>query len=224
MSVIDNLNYWNKLQLLIVVCYEQEAQKAAEKAFNAGKVEERVKKAVAAANKAANAARVAAVKAVQNQMRLSNNNDGTPIPSIRSWKTFYHQHRAFTTKCPLASVSTSDSLRFTSLQECCKMPKWFAFIVSITLFTFAVNSPILALRMLGSCLEPHSVWNKWLIVEQVGSCIFLASIIVHRISEVWVKTGTEVPEFSVGFAAFTITNLALSCKCKYHVWAGDRIK
>lgn len=67
-----------------MVCYEQEAQKAAEKAFNAGKVEERVKKAVAAANKAANAARVAAVKAVQNQMRLSNNNDGTPIPSIRS--------------------------------------------------------------------------------------------------------------------------------------------
>ena len=66
------------------MCYEQEAQKAAEKAFNAGKVDERVQKAVAAANKAANAARVAAVKAVQNQMRLSNNNDGTPIPSVWS--------------------------------------------------------------------------------------------------------------------------------------------
>lgn len=60
----------------------KEAQKAAEKAFNAGKVDERVKKAVAAANKAANAARVAAVKAVQNQMRLSNNNYGTPIPCV----------------------------------------------------------------------------------------------------------------------------------------------
>lgn len=47
---------------------EQEARRAAEKAFNAGRVDERVNKAVTAANKAANAARVAAVKAVQKQM------------------------------------------------------------------------------------------------------------------------------------------------------------
>lgn len=47
---------------------EQEARRAAQKAFDAGRVDERVNKVVAAANKAANAARVAAVKAVQKQM------------------------------------------------------------------------------------------------------------------------------------------------------------
>ncbi|KAL5551278.1 hypothetical protein UlMin_001454 [Ulmus minor] len=46
----------------------QEARRAAERAHNMTKVEERVNKAVAAANRAATAARVAAVKAVQNQM------------------------------------------------------------------------------------------------------------------------------------------------------------
>ncbi|TYK12072.1 phosphatidylinositol 4-phosphate 5-kinase 8-like [Cucumis melo var. makuwa] len=51
-----------------VLAAVQEARRAAEKAFNAGRVDERVNKAVAAANKAANAARVAAVKAVQKQM------------------------------------------------------------------------------------------------------------------------------------------------------------
>lgn len=60
----------------------QEAQLAAEKAFEVGKMDERVNKAVAAANKAATAARVAAVKAVQNQMHPSNSNDGTPILSV----------------------------------------------------------------------------------------------------------------------------------------------
>lgn len=53
--------------------YEQEAQRAAEKAFDVGKIDEKVNRAVAAANKAANAARVAAVKAVQNKMHLGNN-------------------------------------------------------------------------------------------------------------------------------------------------------
>ncbi|XP_059443885.1 uncharacterized protein LOC132175836 isoform X2 [Corylus avellana] len=57
-------------------------QRAAEKAFEVGKMDERVNKAVAAANKAATAARVAAVKAVQNQMHPSNSNDGTPILSV----------------------------------------------------------------------------------------------------------------------------------------------
>lgn len=47
---------------------EQEARRAAQTAMDAGRVDERVKKAVVAANKAANAARVAAVKAVQKQM------------------------------------------------------------------------------------------------------------------------------------------------------------
>lgn len=38
-------------------------------------MEERVNKVIAAANKAANAARVAAVKAVQKQMHWSNSDD-----------------------------------------------------------------------------------------------------------------------------------------------------
>ncbi|KAE8734491.1 putative casein kinase II subunit beta-4-like [Hibiscus syriacus] len=46
----------------------QEARRAAEKAYEVAKVDERVNKAVAAANRAANAARVIAVKAVQKQM------------------------------------------------------------------------------------------------------------------------------------------------------------
>ncbi|KAM7525347.1 hypothetical protein LguiA_015249 [Lonicera macranthoides] len=58
----------------------QEAQQAAEKAVSMVKVDERVKKAVAGANRAANAARVAAVKAVQNQMRQNNiNGDHLPV-------------------------------------------------------------------------------------------------------------------------------------------------
>ncbi|KAE8038425.1 hypothetical protein FH972_010936 [Carpinus fangiana] len=59
-----------------------EAQRAAEKAFEVGKMDERVNKAVAAANKAATAARVVAVKAVQNQMHPSDSNNGTPILSV----------------------------------------------------------------------------------------------------------------------------------------------
>ncbi|XP_047321283.1 uncharacterized protein LOC124925348 [Impatiens glandulifera] len=47
----------------------QEARRAAEKAYDVGKVDERVNKAVAAANRAATAARVAAVKAVQTQIQ-----------------------------------------------------------------------------------------------------------------------------------------------------------
>ncbi|CAM9001829.1 unnamed protein product [Rhodiola kirilowii] len=63
----------------------QEAQQAAEKAFYAPKLDERVSKAVAAANKAANAARVSAVKAVQKRADLNNGRDETigivcPVP------------------------------------------------------------------------------------------------------------------------------------------------
>lgn len=46
----------------------QAARKAAENAIHLQQVDEQVNRAVAAANRAATAARVAAVKAVQNQM------------------------------------------------------------------------------------------------------------------------------------------------------------
>ena len=49
-------------------CCIQEARRAAAKAFEVPRVDERVNKAVAAANKAATAARVAAVKVVQKRM------------------------------------------------------------------------------------------------------------------------------------------------------------
>lgn len=64
------------------VCHEQEAQRAAEKSLDVGKVDERVSKAVAAANKAANAARVAAVKAVQNKVHVNNDIDERPIAPV----------------------------------------------------------------------------------------------------------------------------------------------
>ncbi|KAJ7952606.1 putative 1-phosphatidylinositol-4-phosphate 5-kinase [Quillaja saponaria] len=51
----------------------QEARRASEKAYDVVKVDERVSKSIADANKAANAARVAAVKAVQNRMHHNNN-------------------------------------------------------------------------------------------------------------------------------------------------------
>ncbi|KAJ6320651.1 hypothetical protein OIU78_015935 [Salix suchowensis] len=57
----------------------QEARRASEKAYDVAKVDERVNRAVAAANRAANAARVAAVKAVQKQMHHNNSNDNIPI-------------------------------------------------------------------------------------------------------------------------------------------------
>ncbi|XP_068635322.1 uncharacterized protein [Aristolochia californica] len=58
----------------------QEARRAAQKAYDVTRVDERVNRAVAAANKAANAARVAAVKAVQK--RMNNNNEDIPIPIV----------------------------------------------------------------------------------------------------------------------------------------------
>ena len=51
------------------MCYEfQAARKTAESAINLKRVDDQVNKAVIAASKAATAARVAAVKAVQNRM------------------------------------------------------------------------------------------------------------------------------------------------------------
>lgn len=53
----------------------QDAHSAAEKAYSMVKVDDRMNKVIAAANKAANAGRVAAVKAVQNRMHHNNNSD-----------------------------------------------------------------------------------------------------------------------------------------------------
>lgn len=63
-----------------LLCFNQEARIVAEKAYDVAKVDERVSRAVIAANRAANAARVAAVKAVQKQMQLNSSSDNIPIP------------------------------------------------------------------------------------------------------------------------------------------------
>ncbi|KAK1413422.1 hypothetical protein QVD17_35195 [Tagetes erecta] len=63
----------------------QEARRAAEKAYDVAKVDERVNRAIAAANRAANAARVAAIKAVQKQMHHRPNRDGLPIPMVQNF-------------------------------------------------------------------------------------------------------------------------------------------
>lgn len=65
----------------------QEARRAGEKAYDVGKVDERVNRSVAAANRAANAARVAAIKAVQKQMHYRSNNEDLPIPMVQN---FHH--------------------------------------------------------------------------------------------------------------------------------------
>ncbi len=157
------------------MCYEQEAQRAAEKAFDVGKVDERVKKAVAAANKSANAARVAAVKAVQNQMHLSNNNDETEIPSVWSSKTFHHQHHASTTKSqPTYLFSVAKKAKAQVFKNAAKMIYLNCIYFSSV---FAVNSPFQWCICRGYLLgTTFSHWSKWLIVEQVGYSIFLASI------------------------------------------------
>lgn len=71
------------------VCFfyvnNQEARRAAEKAYDVAKVDERVNRAVAAANRAANAARVAAIKAVQKQMHHKPNSDSLPIPMVQNF-------------------------------------------------------------------------------------------------------------------------------------------
>jgi hypothetical protein len=58
----------------------QEARRAAEKAYDVPRVDDKVNKAVAAANKAANAARVAAVKAAQK--RIPRNGDDLPLSVV----------------------------------------------------------------------------------------------------------------------------------------------
>lgn len=56
----------------LTLLYVQEARRAAERAYNVPRVDDRANKAVAAANKAANAARVAAVKAVEKRIPNSS--------------------------------------------------------------------------------------------------------------------------------------------------------
>jgi hypothetical protein len=60
---------WNGiLNVLLLLCNYQAAQRASENAFRLPRVYEQVHKVVMAANRAATAARVAAIKAVQNRM------------------------------------------------------------------------------------------------------------------------------------------------------------
>lgn len=60
----------------------QEARQAAEKAINVPKVDERAKRAVSSANKSATAARVAAVKAVQNQIHQNGDSCHSPLSVV----------------------------------------------------------------------------------------------------------------------------------------------
>nr|GEX38412.1 phosphatidylinositol-4-phosphate 5-kinase 8 -like protein [Tanacetum cinerariifolium] len=96
-----------------------EARRAAEKAYDVAKVDERVNKAVATANRSANAAKVVAVKAVQKQR--PNKSNGGPHPwAIENFalvaKYPFGQILAqlfiFSTtsySCPAAHISTSHS-------------------------------------------------------------------------------------------------------------------
>ncbi|XP_010053554.2 uncharacterized protein LOC104441972 isoform X1 [Eucalyptus grandis] len=62
----------------------QEARRASERAHEVGKVDERVNRAIAFANKSANAARVAAVKAVQNQVYQDHTPGDRALPVLIS--------------------------------------------------------------------------------------------------------------------------------------------
>nr|GEX71970.1 putative MORN motif protein [Tanacetum cinerariifolium] len=63
----------------------QEARGAAEKAYDAtAKMDEKVNIVVISANRAANAARVAAIKAVQRQMHQRRNSDELPTPVVQN--------------------------------------------------------------------------------------------------------------------------------------------
>ncbi|KAK9205704.1 hypothetical protein WN943_015973 [Citrus x changshan-huyou] len=64
------------------VWHEGEARQAAEKANDVARIDEKVNRAVAAANNAINAARVAVFKAVQKQMHHSNNKDSIPLATL----------------------------------------------------------------------------------------------------------------------------------------------
>ncbi|GAA0164733.1 kinase [Lithospermum erythrorhizon] len=66
-----------------VLAAVQEARRVAEKAAGVSPIDERVDRAISAANKAATSARVAAVKAVQNRLHQNKNNDfSVPTPLV----------------------------------------------------------------------------------------------------------------------------------------------
>jgi hypothetical protein len=60
--------------------HSQEARRATERAYDVPRVDDKVNRAVSAANKAANAARVAAVKAAQK--RIPNHGDDLPLSIV----------------------------------------------------------------------------------------------------------------------------------------------
>ncbi|GER43228.1 phosphatidylinositol-4-phosphate 5-kinase family protein [Striga asiatica] len=82
-KVLNGVQVNDFLQKFYYSCVVHEARRAAEKAYEVAKVDERVNRAVAAANRSANAARVAAVKAVQKQMHHRTNSDDIPTPVVR---------------------------------------------------------------------------------------------------------------------------------------------
>ncbi|KAL4562917.1 hypothetical protein LXL04_026948 [Taraxacum kok-saghyz] len=68
-----------------VVTAVHEAQRAAEKAYDvSGNLDQKVNSVVTSANRAGNAARVAAIKAVQKQMHKRRNSDEIPIPVVQN--------------------------------------------------------------------------------------------------------------------------------------------
>lgn len=79
---IHGLKYHELSLLTGFFVNKQEARRAAEKAYDVAKVDERVNRSVSAANRAANAARVAAVKAVQNEMHHHVNEESFRIPVL----------------------------------------------------------------------------------------------------------------------------------------------
>jgi len=79
---IHSLKYHELPLLTGFFVNKQEARRAAEKAYDVAKVDERVNRSVSAANRAANAARVAAVKAVQNEMHHHVNEESFRIPVL----------------------------------------------------------------------------------------------------------------------------------------------
>ena len=83
----------------------QEARRAAKKASDVTKVDERVNRTVAAANKTANAARITTVKAIQKQIQHNSNNNNIPIPMV--WITTYFS----TTKVRLLLPKTAVAKR-----------------------------------------------------------------------------------------------------------------
>lgn len=72
---------WGFFFLLLLSC-NQEARQAAKKAYDVARIDERVNRAVAVANNAVNAARVAVFKAVQKQMHHSNSKDSIPLAIV----------------------------------------------------------------------------------------------------------------------------------------------